>query len=52
MGIGKKVKVVRGSLDILGHYQFEHGEFERIGHFLRKSEEHAQTADFSTQLAP
>ena len=52
MGIGKYVKGTRGNLDILRHYQFDHGEFEKIGHSLRKSEEDGQTADFSTQLAP
>ena len=52
MGIGKQVKVTRGNLDILGHNQFDHGEFEKIGRFLGKGGQNGQTADFSTQLAP
>ena len=46
------MKGARWSLDIFGHYRFGHGEFEKIGHFLRKIQENVQTADLSTQLAP
>jgi len=46
------VKAQFGTLDILGHNQFEHDEFKKTGHFLVKSGGHGQTADFSTQLAP
>ena len=52
MGIGKWVKLTRSNLDILGHNQFEYGEFKNTSHFLSKVEQHGQTADFSTQLAP
>jgi len=46
------VKVTKGNLDILGQYQFESCEFNQQGHFVGKSGQHGQTADFSTQLAP
>ena len=52
MGIEKQVKSTRFHLDILGHNQFEHGEFNEVGHFSSKSQQHAETADFPSQLAP
>ena len=45
------MKRTREDLDILGHCQFEPSEFDEMGHFVSKVEHHAQTADFSTQLA-
>ena len=52
MDIGKWVKLTRSNLDILGHNQFEYDEFNEVGHFVSKSEQHAETADFRSQLAP
>ena len=46
------MKATRCDLDILGRYLFEPSEFDEMGHFVSKVEQHAQTADFSTHLAP
>ena len=52
MGIGKLGNITRYNLDILGDYQFEHCEFDEMGHFVGKCGQHAKTADFRCQLAP
>ena len=46
------MKVTRGNLDIVGHYQFEHCEFNEPGHFAGKGGQNTETADFPSQLAP
>ena len=52
MGIGKLVKGTRWHFDLLGNDQFGHCEFKKPGHFPSKGQQNAETADFSTQLAP
>ena len=45
--MGKQVKGTKWNLNILGRYQLDQGEFEKIGHFPGKYGQDGQIADLS-----